>query len=191
MQDALPAVNCFSSHTREKDLVEPSPREVDSDEEILDAMATDAIAMHFWNNLEDTPLDDRRNPVDCAQVHCIINDFTLFSRTPDEPGLNEAILDIIQLIEEGQVHDPEACISAIENAAQLLEPRDICNIAEPEPCVSVCSIPVQNDGLPSEETIAFLFDHVTNEEVTLRARQEPAFKRLAALRERVLARLNS
>ena len=79
MHEALPAVNGFSCHTRDKKLNEPSFHEPDSDEELLDDMATDAIATHFWNNLEDTPLDDRRIPVDCAQDQCIMNDLTLFS----------------------------------------------------------------------------------------------------------------
>ena len=96
MHEALPAVNGFSCHTRDKGLDEPSSHEPDSDEELLDGMATDAIASHFWDNLEDTPLDERRIPVGCDQVQNILNDFTLFSHTPDEQGLNEAILDIIQ-----------------------------------------------------------------------------------------------
>ena len=53
-----------------------------------------------------------------------------------------------------------------------------------------CEIPCGDDGLPSEETVSFLFDGVSNEGVTSRAEHEPAYRRLAALRERVLARLN-
>ena len=51
-------------------------------------------------------------------------------------------------------------------------------------------IPVGSDGLPDEDTISFLFDHVTHDQVTMRAQEQPAYKKLAALRERVLARLN-
>ena len=53
-----------------------------------------------------------------------------------------------------------------------------------------CEIPCGDDGLPSEDTVSFLFDGVSNDAVTSRAVHEPAYRRLAALRERVLARLN-
>ena len=51
-------------------------------------------------------------------------------------------------------------------------------------------IPVGIDGLPDEDTISFLFDHVTQHQVASRAHEQPAYKKLAELRERVLARLN-
>ena len=53
-----------------------------------------------------------------------------------------------------------------------------------------CEIPCGRDGLPSEETFSFLFDDVSQEVVARRAEHEPAYRRLAALRERILARLN-
>ena len=56
--------------------------------------------------------------------------------------------------------------------------------------VASVPIPVGSDGLPDEDTISFLFDHVSHEQVTARAQEQPAYKKLAALRERVLARLN-
>ena len=232
LQDVLPAINGFSCHTRGEaggqppsSLVENSwgtaplydshdlryNNEADSDEDLLDELATDAIADHFWKNLEDTPLDDRRIPVGRAQVQGILNDFTLFAHTPDEQGLNEAILDILQMIEEGQVTDPDACLLAIENSSMLLEPRsefadvqsvslptDLYSVPEHMPVVSPaspasnyeCEIPCGDDGLPTEDTVSFLFDGVSNDVVTSRAVNEPAYRRLAALRERVLARLN-
>ena len=51
-------------------------------------------------------------------------------------------------------------------------------------------IPVGFDGLPGEDTISFLFDHISQRQVASRAQEQPAYKKLAALRERVLARLN-
>ena len=51
-------------------------------------------------------------------------------------------------------------------------------------------IPVGIDGLPDEDTISFLFDHISQQQVATRAQEQPAYKKLAALRERVLARLN-
>ena len=44
---------------------------------------------------------------------------------------------------------------------------------------------------PSEDMIAFLFDHVSERQVSSRAEVDPAYQRLAAMREMVLARLNA
>ena len=125
------------------------------------------------------------------QMYNALNDFSLFERTPDETGIADAILDIASMIEDNQVADPESCITAIENAACLLSmPVSSSPVPVLSPSVSECAIPMHEDGLPSEETISFLFDGVTQEVVTHRAREESAYQRLAALRERVLARLN-
>ena len=180
-------------------------------------------------------------------------------------------MDIIQLIEEGQVRDPEACISAIEKASTLFESSsdhrapmkddDNSALRMPSPNVpfqvnsdqsmlvtpssfmifpvvpvrssgsssfvpfpavvnpsatdtpssfmsdpssmSAASsslacvpmeveevIPVGSDGLPDEDTISFLFDHVTHDHIANKAQEQPAYNKLAALREGVLARLN-
>ena len=51
-------------------------------------------------------------------------------------------------------------------------------------------MPLMRDGLPSEDNIAFLFDDVSEQQVRRKIAEDPAYKRLADLRARVLARLN-
>ena len=48
-----------------------------------------------------------------------------------------------------------------------------------------------DEEFPDQGTLSFLFDGVLQETVERRAVSEPAYARLAALRERVLARLNA
>ena len=119
-----------------------------------------------------------------------MKDFGTFTRSPDEVGLNEAILDVIQLIEEGQVQDPEACLEAIEKASNVFCDTPQSPLDDPAQLIEACPIPVESDGLPEEETIAFLFDHVTEKQVKRKVTEDPAYMRLAALRERVLERFN-
>ena len=81
------------------------------------------------------------------------------------------------------MQDPLACLKAIEDASLLLDGE---TKEEPEDV----HLPLETDGLPSEDTIAFLFDHVSEGQVQRKISENRAFQRLSDLRARVLARLN-
>ena len=132
--------------------------------------------------------------------------FHPFEQRGDEAGICNAIIDILDLVECGAISEFDRAMDVADTVLNRCVPvRDsvlvgVCasscssSVHSPD-CSSparnqVCEIPCGEDGLPSEETISFLFDDVSHEVVTSRAENEPAYKRLAALRERVVARLN-
>ena len=180
LHDPLPAL-CPSTWNNLEAAACPDGHEDKSDSDDEDAS--------FWNNLDDTPLDEQGALVDVSQVNRALAEFTLFERTPDENGLAEAILDVIQLVEEGLVTDVDRTVEAVALAARHLGPSEVAPAADLQ--CEPCEARVERDGLPDEDSIAFLFDGVNHQRVNQRAQAEPALQRLAALRDRVLARLNA
>ena len=155
----------------------------------------------FWNNLEELPIDDGAVPLATFDVCRTLSEYTLFEHTPDADGLADAILDMISLIEDGQVANIDECCEAVVGAAEALDlpahsssdsPEDASRWLDGETKrgYEADHMPLETDGLPSEDTIAFLFDHATEEQVQMKVSENSAFQRLADLRARVLARLN-
>jgi len=67
-----------------------------------------------------------------------------------------------------------------------------CSLPSPLPItLSVPAVYSIAEDEPDELTISFLFDYVFDSEVQERAKSNPAYSRLAALQERVIARLNA
>ena len=181
LDDPLPSVCVFSrSQTSADDIEyesESDPGVVELDEE------------SFWNSLEDTPIDLRGDRLRTRDLGGALREFTLFERNPDGEGLADAILDAIKLIEDGQVENLQECVEAVARVADTLHLSD--DNAPPDakgPDEEV--VEIKADGLPDEHMISFLFDDVSHSRIDQRAQEEPAFKRLAALRDRVLARIN-
>ena len=118
------------------------------------------------------------------------------------------MLDAIGLDELGFTNNTDKCIEAILSVSAFLDVPDcVCvnsdsssschtpNSCSSEPAslscggIEVCDL--DNEGIPDQGTPSFLFDGVDQTTDEQRAVSERAYFRLAAFRERVLARLNA
>ena len=152
------------------------------DEDAVD----DSDAELFWKDLDpNAALEDSvshrvAEHTDAGRM------FHLFQHDASEEGVCDAVIDILDLTADGSIRDVDHALEVVEN---LLNGHSAPREETKEEAQEV-DLPNEPDGLPSEDTIAFLFDHTSQERLAKKAEQEPAFKRLVALRERLLARLN-
>ena len=95
--EALPAVNGFNFQIQDADYApyeHVEPNTGDDEMECED----------FWANLDssDNVEGERHETFDSDSVRNVLDEFNLFSLSPDAEGLNDAIIDIAQLMEDGK-----------------------------------------------------------------------------------------
>ena len=165
--------------------------ELDHDSSGGDDSGVDADSANFWGNLDAGSAKADFASRESSTVCDANRAFDLFQHEASREGVCDAVLDILELAENGDIADVQHVIETVENILQepvaVLASSSECDAPDSD---FECEIPCGNDGLPSEETVSFLFDGVSSDAVASRAVLEPAYRRLAALRGRVLARLN-